>query len=136
MVVVKSSEIEGKNSTPGRSAPPSRDVLAWISALSSLRTAMSQEALSAVPAKARFWERIKDVHMNKRQRLLINRLRDRFKGKLTSSKYALLARSSQDTAYRDILALVHHGVLVQNPEGGSAVNKSMQDRARSPGTEV
>jgi Fic family protein len=81
--------------------------------------------LGAVLGKARFWERIKNVQLNDRQRLVINRLLDGFEGKLTSSKYATLAKCSQDTAYRDILALVDHGVLIQNPEGGRSTSYSL-----------
>ncbi|MGH9543253.1 MAG: Fic family protein [Terriglobales bacterium] len=85
----------------------------------------AQETLSAVLAKARFWERIKDVQLNRRQRLGINCLLDGFEGKLTSSRYARLAKCSQDTAHRDILALVGHGVLVQNPAGGRSTSYSL-----------
>jgi Fic family protein len=85
----------------------------------------AQLSLSAVLGKARFWERIKGVQMNDRQRLVINRLLDGFEGKLTTSKYAKLAKCSQDTAHRDILALVEHGVLVRNPEGGRSTSYSL-----------
>ena len=85
----------------------------------------AQETLSAVLAKARFWDRIKDVKLNDRQRLVVNRLLDGFDGKLTTSKYAALAKCSQDTAYRDILALIDHRVLLQNPEGGRSTSYSL-----------
>jgi Fic family protein len=85
----------------------------------------AREMLSAVLAKARFWDRFKGVQFNERQQLIINRLLDGFEGKLTTSKYATLAKCSQDTAYRDILALVDHGVLVQNPEGGRSTSYSL-----------
>jgi Fic family protein len=85
----------------------------------------AQVTLSAVLGKARFWERIKGVQLNDRQRLVINRLIDGFEGKLTTSKYAQLAKCSQDTAHRDILALVDHGVLVRNPEGGRSTSYSL-----------
>jgi Fic family protein len=85
----------------------------------------AQETLSAVLAKARFWDRIKDVKLNDRQRLVINRLLDGFEGKLTTSKYAALAKCSQDTAYRDILVLIDQRVLVQNPEGGRSTSYSL-----------
>ena len=81
--------------------------------------------LGAVLAKARFWVSIKEVPLNERQRLVINRLLDGFEGKLTSSKYGTLAKCSQDTAHRDILALVEHGVLVQNPAGGRSTSYSL-----------
>ena len=85
----------------------------------------AQAILSAVLRKARFWERIKDVTLNERQRLIVNRLLDGFEGKLTSSKYAALAECSQDTAHRDILALVERRILVQNPEGGRSTSYSL-----------
>jgi Fic family protein len=85
----------------------------------------AQTTLSAVLAKARFWERIKDVQLNERQRLVINRLVDGFEGKLTTSKYAALAKCSQDTAHRDIVALVEHGVLTRNPEGSRSTSYSL-----------
>ena len=78
-------------------------------------------------AKARFWERIRDVRLNDRQRLVITRLLDGFEGKRTSSKYATLVKCSQDTAHRDIVALVDHGVLVRNPEGGRSTSYSLAD---------
>jgi Fic family protein len=85
----------------------------------------AQVTLSAVLGKARFWERVKAVQLNDRQRLVINRLLDGFEGKLTTSKYATLAKCSQDTAHRDILALVGHAVLIQNPEGGRSTSYSL-----------
>ena len=85
----------------------------------------AQGTLSNVLAKARFWDRIKDVPLNDRQRSIINRLLDGFEGKLTTSKYATLTKCSQDTAHRDILALVDHGVLVRNPEGGRSTSYSL-----------
>jgi Fic family protein len=81
--------------------------------------------LSAVLAKARFWERIQGVPLNDRQSLILNRLLDDFKGKLTTSKYARLASCSQDTALRDILLLVERGILVRNPQGGRSTTYSL-----------
>src|SRR5665213_764893 len=85
----------------------------------------AQETLSTVLEKARFWDRIKDVKLNDRQRLVINRLLDGFDGKLTTSKYAALAKCSQDTAHRDILELIDRRVLVQNPKGGRSTSYSL-----------
>jgi Fic family protein len=81
--------------------------------------------LKAVIDKARFWDRIKDAPLNDRQRSVINRVLDGFEGKLTSSKYAKLTKCSQDTAYRDIQALVERRILVQNPEGGRSTSYSL-----------
>jgi Fic family protein len=85
----------------------------------------AQTVLGAVLTKARFWERITAIPINDRQRPVLNRLLDGFEGKLTTSKYAKLAKCSQDTALRDILFLVEHGVLVRNPEGGRSTSYSI-----------
>jgi Fic family protein len=85
----------------------------------------AQTALATVLVKARFWESIAAVSLNERQRLVLNRLLDGFEGKLTTSKWAKLAKCSQDTATRDILALVHQGVLKRNAEGGRSTSYSI-----------
>jgi Fic family protein len=82
----------------------------------------AQVTLSTVLSKARFWETFADVSINDRQRLVLNRLLDGFEGKITTSKWAKLAKSSHDTALRDILALVERGILVRNPEGGRSTS--------------
>jgi Fic family protein len=82
----------------------------------------AQTILGAVLAKARFWEGVADITLNERQRHVLNRLLDGFEGNLTTSKYAKLTRSSQDTALRDILALVQRGVLVRNAAGGRSTS--------------
>ena len=82
----------------------------------------AETTLGAVLAKARFWENIKRVPLNNRQRLVLNRLLDGFDGKLTTSKYAKLVKCSQDTAWRDILFLVQHNILVRNAEGGRSTS--------------
>ena len=85
----------------------------------------AQSLLAGVLAKARFWERVKGVPLNGRQTVVLNRLLDGFEGKLTSSKYAILAKCSQDTALRDILQLVEHGILIRGPEGGRSTSYSL-----------
>ena len=85
----------------------------------------AQTTLSAVLGKAHFWEAISDISINERQRLVLNRLLDGFEGKLTTSKYAKLAKCSQDTAFRDILPLVKRGVLVRSPAGGRSTSYAL-----------
>jgi len=85
----------------------------------------AQSALGNVLDKARFWDTLPGVALNDRQRLVLNRLLDGFEGKLTTAKYAKLAKCSQDTALRDILPLVEHGVLVRNPEGGRSTSYAL-----------
>jgi len=82
----------------------------------------AQATLAAILSKARFWETFADFPLNERQRLVLNLLLDGFEGKLTTSKWAKLAKCSHDTALRDILALVERGILVRNPEGGRSTS--------------
>ena len=63
--------------------------------------------------------------LNERQRLVINRLLDGFEGNLTTSKWASLTKSSQDSALRDIQQLVERGVLVRNAAGGRSTSYSL-----------
>jgi len=53
---------------------------------------------------------------------LLNRLLDGFEGKLTTSKWAALAKCSQDTALRDIAELVARGVLRRSSSGGRSTS--------------
>jgi Fic family protein len=85
----------------------------------------SQGVLTGVLNKARFWQRVAQQPMNARQTLVLNRLLDGFEGKLTTSKWATLAQSSQDTAYRDILDLVARGILRKDPGGGRSTSYSL-----------
>ena len=104
------------------------DVTAWMEwFLGCLTRAIegAQTALSGVIAKARYWEKLRDVPLNERQRLVINRLLEGFEGKLTTSKWAALTKSSSDTALRDIQQLVERGVLVRNAAGGRSTSYSL-----------
>ena len=85
----------------------------------------AQTTLATVLTKARFWEAIAGLAINDRQRLVLNRLLDGFEGKVTTTKYAALAKCSQDTALRDILPLVERGILVRNPEGGRSTSYAL-----------
>jgi Fic family protein len=90
-----------------------------------------QTTLGTVLAKARFWENIGDFPINVRQRAVLNRLLNGFEGKLTTTKYATLAKCSQDTALRDILRLVERGILVRNPEGGRSTSYALNEKPKS-----
>lgn len=86
----------------------------------------AEQTLAAVLRKARVWQRVETGTINERQRKVINRLLDGLEGKLTSSKYALLAACSTDTALRDIQALVAQDILVRNEGGGRSVSYRMK----------
>jgi Fic family protein len=85
----------------------------------------AETTLASVIAKARFWDRHRDAPFNERQRAILNRLLHGFEGKLTSSKWALLAKCSQDTALRDIDDLMGRGVLARDAAGGRSTSYSL-----------
>ena len=104
------------------------DVTPWIQwFLNCLTRAIegAQETLRDVRTRSRVWEKLREVPLNDRQRLVINRLLDGFEGKLTTSKWAALTKSSQDTALRDIQQLVDRGVLVRNSGGGRSTSYAL-----------
>ena len=82
----------------------------------------AEETLSSVAGKARFWDAVENTSLNERQRLVLNRLLDGFEGKLTSSKWAKLAKCSQDTASRDIDDLIRKNILARGPAGGRSTS--------------
>jgi Fic family protein len=87
----------------------------------------AEATLASVLKKARFWEASAGEPFNDRQRKVLNRLLDGFEGKLTSSKWAKLARCSQDTAGRDINDLVRRGILVKDAAGGRSTSYSLTE---------
>src|SRR5262245_19587255 len=98
----------------------SMDITAWLQwFIGCLGRALdgTETTLAAVLRKARFWEAWTRVPLNDRQRLMLNKLLDGFEGKLTSSKWAQIAKCSQDTAARDIQGLIDEGILVKDAAG-------------------
>jgi Fic family protein len=84
------------------------------------------ETISArVIRKATFWEQCAHRSLNDRQRRMLNLLIDGFEGKLTSSKWAKITKCSQDTAGRDINALVQQNLLKKEPAGGRSTSYSL-----------
>jgi Fic family protein len=87
----------------------------------------AQSSLDAVLAKARFWQRCAGTPLNERQVKLLNRLLDGFEGRLTSSKWAAIAKCSPDTALRDITQLLDLGLLKKSPGGGRSTGYVLAD---------
>jgi len=113
-----------------RTQQETMDVTAWMEwFLGCLTRAIegAHSALSAVIDRARYWEKLRDVPLNERQRLVLSKLLEGFEGKLTSSKWAALTQSSNDTALRDIQQLVERGVLVRNQAGGRSTSYTLAD---------
>lgn len=83
---------------------------------------MADVKVMAAIEKLKFWDEHRNVEMNDRQRKLINRLLDGFVGKLTSGKWAKIAKCSTDTALRDINDLIKKGVLKKTDAGGRSAS--------------
>jgi Fic family protein len=110
----------------------SMDVTEWLRwFLDTLHRAVdhAQITLDSVLVKARFWRQWADAPFNERQAKVVNRLLDGFDGKLTSSKWAALAKCSSDTALRDINDLVARGVLRKNESGGRSTSYELNPPA-------
>jgi Fic family protein len=93
--------------------------LEWFLGCLGRAVAGAEAGLAGVLRKAKTWERINHQSaVNERQRQVINRLLDGFEAKLSTSKYAKLAKCSGDTALRDIKILLDLGILIQDEGGG------------------
>src|SRR4030095_7293276 len=90
----------------------------------------TEQTLASVLRKARFWETHSSTAINDRQRLVLNKLLDGFEGNLTSSKWARLAKCSQDTAHRDIQDLIGKGILVKDAARGRSTSYSLRESGR------
>ena len=78
----------------------------------------SQALVSGVLNRSACWKRWATIPMNDRQIKLLNKLLDGFEGKLTTAKWAAIAKCSTDSALRDINDLVENGVLIRGKSGG------------------
>jgi Fic family protein len=96
--------------------------LVWF--LNCLKHALQEAEINLlhVLQKAEFWEKHKNIHINERQRLMLNKLFDDFYGKLTSSKWAKITKCSTDTALHDIKDLIEKGILSQDKAGGRSAS--------------
>jgi len=113
-----------------RTQKQSMDVTEWLLwFLGALHRAVdhAHTALDTVLSKARFWQRWATMPLNERQMKLLNRLLDGFDGKLTSSKWAAIAKCSPDTALRDINDLLARGVLRKTDAGGRSTGYELAD---------
>lgn len=107
------------------------DITAWLHwFLDCLDRSLSatHEILAGVLKKARFWERHAKTTFNSRQTFMLNKLLDGIEGKLTSSKWAKMAKCSQDTASRDIQELINEGILVKEAAGGRSTSYVLNEK--------
>jgi Fic family protein len=106
------------------------DITEWIDwFLQCLKNALltTENTTQKIVLKAEFWKVHEHTAINERQRLMLNKLFDGFEGKLQTSKWAKITKTSTDTALRDIKDLVEKGILQQTPEGGRNANYGLVD---------
>ena len=106
--------------------------LAWFLGCLDRTIESADKALGSVLHRAKLWQRINPSPVNERQRKVINRMLDNFKGHLTTSKYAKLAKCSNDTALRDIRDLLERGIIVKNSAGGRSTSYRLVDPDELP----
>jgi len=106
------------------------DITEWIDwFLHCLKNALlaTENTTQKIVHKAEFWKLHEHTAINERQRLMLNKLFDGFEGKLQTSKWAKITKTSTDTALRDIKDLVEKGILEQTPGGGRNANYELVD---------
>ena len=100
--------------------------LQWFLECMSRAIIRSNEILSNIMQKARFWKQHVQTELNDRQRKAINSLLDGgpggFEGGITNRKYAGMTHTSRATAQRELADLVSKGILRPNPGGGRSAS--------------
>ena len=113
-----------------RGTPEITGWLEWFLDCLGRAIASADTTLARVLFKARLWDKINRKPVNERQRLIVNRmLEDNFKGHMNTSRYARLAKCSNDTALRDIQTLKERGIFIRNPGGGRSTSYRLPDRS-------
>lgn len=77
----------------------------------------SLDQVQIVLKKVQFWESYCDLNINARQKKVVDMLLTHFEGKLTTAKYAKIAKCSNDTALRDLQFLVSCHILRSEGSG-------------------
>ncbi len=106
--------------------------IAWFLGCLDRTIADADQMLASVLYKAKLWQRINPNPVNERQQKIINLMLDNFQGYLNTSKYAKLAKCSNDTALRDINQLLERGIIVKNPGGGRSTSYRLADADEVP----
>ena len=110
----------------------STDITEWLEwFLNTMKSSIlrAKETVKRVVCKSSFWQRHREIPMNERQVRVVNMLWDGFTGKLTSSKWAKITKTSQATALRDITDLIEKGILIAAADGGRSSNYLLKDNA-------
>ena len=82
----------------------------------------TDDVLSNILTKSKFWKQHAEVSLNGRQIKIINQLLDGFEGNLTTKKWAKICKCSEDSALRDITRLMDCGMLKKSNSGGKSTS--------------
>jgi len=82
----------------------------------------AETTIAKVLQKHLFWQRHQNVVFNERHHQLLPLMLEGFEGKLTTSKWAKIAKCSTDTALRDIQFLSQHGILEKEEASGRSTS--------------
>ncbi|NOX67488.1 MAG: Fic family protein [Chlorobi bacterium] len=107
------------------------DITEWINwFLNTLQKTIinSEETLALVIKKHKFWNAYGTEIKNERQKKILNKLLEGFTGNLTTSKWAKIAKCSQDTALRDIQDLIDKGILIKSNSGGRSTKYELKNK--------
>lgn len=103
------------------------DWMEWFFACFDRSLRATDQTLAAVMQKAKFWEKHSTVSFNERQKLMVNKLLEGFDGKLNSSKWGKITKTSPDTALRDIQDLMNKKILMKEVGGGRSTSYVLMD---------
>jgi Fic family protein len=111
----------------------SLDITAWLDwFLGCLGRAIvdAEKNIESALRKGAYRTFLLQTDINSRQRKVLDLLVEGFSGKLTSSKYAKIAKCSADTALRDIKDLLSRDLLTQEKAGGRSTAYILESSSR------
>jgi Fic family protein len=108
-----------------RATPDVTDWLLWFIGCFERAIDSADVILDDVLRRAAYAKRLTQARLNERQRSVLIRLLG-LEGNLTAKRWATMARTSADTAQRDLRELVELRLLVKNPGGSKNTSYSLK----------
>lgn len=96
--------------------------LLWFFEILKKAILQSEEIISIVLKKSDFWKAHEKTILNARQQKMLGLLWNNFEGNLTTKKWSILTKCSDDTALRDINDLIHKGILFKEEKGSRSTS--------------
>lgn len=105
--------------------------LQWFLTVLSSSLEAATITVSRAMERTRFWQGIKDIPLNERQRMVISRMLMGWEGRMTNRKYARVCKCSDATSTRDLVDLVSKGILRNDGLGGRSTGYELKTADRS-----